>query len=203
MLAPSTSALAETVVQAEERDVLDAISAPGCAVAIWHRRLDFQDWIDALAPDSLPETRLVLPANEIEDGIAAVVAGCIADGANQQMLIDDIVLLSRLFAGIMKIARVRVRLDVLNDDACTRFHLDNVAARLLCTYRGRGTQYGRSRAGDDPHSIDDLPTGSVGMFRGLLWPGPERSGVLHRSPPIAGLGETRLLLVIDPPGEDD
>ena len=203
MLAPSPNALAETVVQDEKREVLDAISSPGCAVAVWHRRLRFQNWIDGLAPDSLPEARLVLRPDHVEDAIAEILAGRIADCANRQMLLGDIALLSRLFARIMKIGRVRLRLDILTDDACTRFHLDNVAARLLCTYRGRGTEYGRSRAGEDPHPIRDLPTGSVGMFRGRRWPGPERSGVLHRSPRIAGLGETRLLLVIDPPEEDD
>lgn len=203
MLAPSTNVLVETVVQDGKRDVLDAISSPGCAVAVWHRRLQFQDWIDALAPDSLPEARLVLRPDHVGDEIAAVWAGRISDCANRRKLIGDIALLAKLFARIMKIGHVRLRLDVLTDDACRRFHLDNVAARLLCTYRGRGTEYGRSRAGEDPHTIYDLPTGSVGVFRGRRWPDPERSGVLHRSPPIAGLGETRLLLVIDPPGEDD
>lgn len=203
MLAPSTNAIAETVVKEEKREVLDAIRSPGCAVAVWQRRLHFQDWIDTLAPDRLPEARLVLRPDHAEDAIAAVLADRIAECSNRRKLIDDIALLARSFAHILKIRRVRLRLDVLRDDACTRFHLDNVAARLLCTYRGRGTEYGRSRAGEDPQSIHDLPTGSVGVFRGRLWPGPERSRVLHRSPPIAGLGETRLLLVIDPPREDD
>ncbi|NBZ89164.1 DUF1826 domain-containing protein [Stagnihabitans tardus] len=37
--------------------------------------------------------------------------------------------------------------------------------------------------------------------RGTLWPG-EDCGLLHRSPPIAGTGETRLLLVIELPEQD-
>lgn len=203
MLAPSRIALAETVVEDDVPEVLGAISSPGCAVAVWRRRLRFQDWIDGLEPGNLPEARLVLRPDGVEDAIASVLSGPIENCSNRRMLTGDIARLARCFARIMRIARVRLRLDVLSDDACRRFHLDNVAARLLCTYRGRGTEYGRSRAGEDPHAIQNLPTGSVGLFRGRLWPGPERSGILHRSPPIARLGETRLLLVIDPPAEDD
>ncbi|MCZ4269037.1 DUF1826 domain-containing protein, partial [Rhodobacteraceae bacterium G21628-S1] len=36
------------------------------------------------------------------------------------------------------------------------------------------------------------------ILRGTRWPETPVSGVLHRSPPIAGTGETRLLLVLDP-----
>ena len=42
-----------------------------------------------------------------------------------------------------------------------------------------------------------MQAGWVGLFRGRLWPGDLPCRLLHRSPPIAGSGETRLLLVID------
>jgi len=35
-------------------------------------------------------------------------------------------------------------------------------------------------------------------MRGTLWPAKPATGLLHRSPPIEGSGETRLLLVLDP-----
>ena len=203
MLAPATNAFAATVVEDERREVLNAIKSPGCAVAVWHRRLPFQDWIDVLEPDSLPKVRLVLRPDDVEGAITTELAEGIAAGANRRMLAGDIAVLAQLFARVMKIGHVRLRLDVLTDDACRRFHLDYVAARLLCTYRGRGTEYGRSRDGEEPRTVRRLPTGSAGVFRGELWPGQERSRVLHRSPPIVGLGQTRLLLVIDPPAQDD
>ncbi|GGG66682.1 hypothetical protein GCM10011415_11900 [Salipiger pallidus] len=43
-----------------------------------------------------------------------------------------------------------------------------------------------------------VPTGSPIVLRGTRWPESPLSGLLHRSPPIAGTGETRLLLVLDP-----
>ena len=71
-------------------------------------------------------------------------------------------------------------------------------ARLVCTYRGTGTQYGTGLNGADPDRIFTVPPSSPIILRGTLWPEHPASGLLHRSPPIAGTGETRLLLVLDP-----
>ena len=79
-----------------------------------------------------------------------------------------------------------------------KFHMDAVVARLVCTYRGSGTQYGTSVAGGDPEVIARVATGSPIVMRGSLWPETPKSGLLHRSPPIEGSGETRLLFVLDP-----
>lgn len=55
-----------------------------------------------------------------------------------------------------------------------------------------------------PGAIHRLPTGAVGLFRSMLWPGRELAGIVHRSPPADGAtdtGATRLLLVVDPVDE--
>ena len=36
------------------------------------------------------------------------------------------------------------------------------------------------------------------ILRGTNWPSAAKPGLLHRSPPIEGTGETRLVLVLDP-----
>jgi hypothetical protein len=113
-------------------------------------------------------------------------------------MIDDIAALARRFATLMRARRVRVRLDVVSGDACRKFHRDAVTARLICTYRGAGTQYGLSVDGGAPEVIEQTPRGAPILLRGLHWPERPRSGLVHRSPPVAGTGETRLLLVIDP-----
>ena len=93
---------------------------------------------------------------------------------------------------------LRLRLDVVTTNACPKFHIDAVTARLVCTYRGTGTQYGISTDGADPRRVFIVPTGSPILLRGTLWPEMPSSGLLHRSPPIEGTGETRLVLVLDP-----
>ena len=114
------------------------------------------------------------------------------------MLIEDASALASIFANVMDSAYVRLRFDVVETNACRKFHIDAVKARLVCTYRGTGTQYGLSENGHDPAQILTVPTGAPIILRGTRWPETPVSGMLHRSPPIAGTGETRLLLVVDP-----
>lgn len=114
------------------------------------------------------------------------------------MLVDDIAALADVFADVMHAPYLRLRLDVIKTNACRKFHIDAVTARLVCTYRGTGTQYGISTDGTEPKRIFTVPTVSPILLRGTLWPETPRSGLLHRSPPIEGTGETRLLLVLDP-----
>ena len=114
------------------------------------------------------------------------------------MLIDDVAVLAQLFADVMRSPYLRVRLDVITTNACRKFHIDALTARLVCTYRGTGTQFGFSENGADPTDIETVPTGSPIVLRGTRWPETPSSGLRHRSPPIEGTGETRLVLVLDP-----
>lgn len=201
-MAPSVS---RRVVEDRSPEILADIFTPGCAVAIWRRELrgPFQNWLDALRPDQLPEAWLATSADRAGRILDSHInQHGISEGPFRTQLIDDAAMLARAFARTMKIASLRLRLDVICDGACRKFHLDNVSARLLCTYRGRGTQYGRHRIDADPNPIHELATADVGLFRGQLWPTAERTGIVHRSPPISELGETRLLLVIDDGGPE-
>lgn len=49
-----------------------------------------------------------------------------------------------------------------------------------------------------PEHVHTVPTGAPVILRGTLWPETPEANLRHRSPPIEGSGETRLLLVIDP-----
>ncbi|MEO1154763.1 MAG: DUF1826 domain-containing protein [Pseudomonadota bacterium] len=55
-----------------------------------------------------------------------------------------------------------------------------------------------STACAEPPQISQAPTGAPMILRGTLLPQDSPSGLRHRSPPIAGTGETRLVLVLDP-----
>lgn len=199
----SRAAVAEDVVTGGAAEALNRIWSPGCAAAIWKREPDlaFQHWLDTLPSAELPETRLVVSPDSVRYEMEALFDRCrVPKSPYSAMLIDDIELLAGIFARVMGLVQtemLRVRLDVISDDACQRFHIDNVSARMVCTYRGLGTQYGCGRPGEKPSSIYALETGSVGLFRGRLWPSADACGLVHRSPPISRSGETRLLLVVD------
>lgn len=189
-------------------DGLGDILRPGCAAAIWRREPPpaAQAWLDALAPERLPSLREVDRPEAVRDLVSAAcdAVGTPA-GAGRDWLIGDIADLSALFARLLPAPYQRVRLAVVTGDACRRFHLDTLTARLLCTYRGPGTQYGISADGEAPGRVHSVPTGAPVVLRGALWAGDRRSGLLHRSPPIQGSGQVRLVLVLDPmdaPEED-
>ncbi|WP_240686570.1 DUF1826 domain-containing protein [Aliiroseovarius marinus] len=180
---------------------LSAIHRPGIAAAIWQRTPlpSFQDWIDGLDSGLLPKARMILRPDAISDAVRHVCDGSgTPDCPERDMLIDDISALATIFAELMRARFLRVRLDVVNTNACRKFHVDAVTARLVCTYRGTGTQYGTAQGGKDPKRIFTVPASAPILLRGTRWPEQPASGLLHRSPPIEGSGETRLLLVLDP-----
>ena len=185
---------------------LSAIKRPGCAAAIWRRQPmpRFQSWIDGLDPNCLPNARLIVRPADVRN---AVLQTCEASGTpecrERERLIDDAAALADIFAGLILAPYLRLRFDVVTTNACRKFHTDAVTARLVCTYRGTGTQYGISTDGAEPRHIFTVPTGAPILLRGTLWPEHPKSGLLHRSPPIEGTGETRLVLVLDPAMDPD
>jgi len=186
---------------ADTPEGLSAIHHPGCAAAIWRRQPlpAFQAWIDRLDPEVLPRARVILRPEAMREAAAEVCdASGTPAGPERDRLANDIAALADIFGGLMRVRWLRLRLDVVTTNACRKFHIDAVTARLVCNYRGTGTQYGISTDGAEPRRIFTVPTGAPILLRGTLWPEHPRSGLLHRSPPIEGTGETRLVLVLDP-----
>lgn len=188
------------VAVTEQSKNLSDFLMPGCAAAIWRKQMpaDFQSWIDNLDPTHLPQGRIIVRPETVRSAVEEI---CDLSQTpicqHRDQLIDDIVVLADIFAGLMQPRYLRMRLDVVTSNACRKFHIDAITSRLVCTYRGTGTQYGISTNGDDPTRVFTVPTGAPILLRGTLWPEKPASGLLHRSPPIEGTGETRLVLVLD------
>lgn len=195
--------LATTVTTSRDPGVLGTLDLDGVAAALWLRDPDpaFQDWLDALPVDSLPGLRRTLRPRDVA---AAVRAACDAagtpDGPFRDRLVDEVAGLADHAARALSALMIELRLDVRDRQACPKWHLDVVRGRMLCTLRGTGTQFGLGRPEGEPAKVQTIPTGTVALFRGLLWPGQELSGIVHRSPPMTS-GEARLVLVIDPVDE--
>lgn len=189
---------------ADDPSAFRSILRPDCAAAFWQRRLpgDVQTWLDGLDPSLLPRGRVVVLPKAVPGMVGQFcdMSG-LPPGSERGWLEGDIADLAERFADLMQSKFLRLRLDVIESNACRKFHLDAITARLICTYRGTGTQYGVSEDGGEPEVINTVPTGAPILLRGSLWPEQPRSGLLHRSPPIEGTGETRLVLVLDPLSE--
>lgn len=100
-----------------------------------------------------------------------------------------------------------VRIKVLEGPMCPRFHVDQVACRLLITYAGPGTEWIANsdcdaqalKAGDaNPvrpgGEIQQAEAGAWLLLKGGKWSDGFK-GVVHRSPSTS---ERRLLVSIDP-----
>lgn len=197
----SNGPAARDVIIGRDPDILADIRDPGIAAAIWRRTPDpeFQRWVKALPKDNLPDLRTVVPVHLAE---AAVRAACESHGLpacrERDMLASDVGALALMLAKTLTVRLLRLRLDVSEDVMCPKFHLDNVRARLLCTYRGAGTEYVPENVAEEPGRIRQVPPGGVAVFRGRQWSCDERTALLHRSPAATPAGGPRLLLVIDP-----
>lgn len=193
-----------TTVQTSEGlyDFLD----PACAAAIWARLLPQETltWLADLDPACLPSGRVVVRAEDVAEAAQDLCAASgMPAGPHRDWFVQDITALAGRFADVMEADYLRVRLEAVTTNACRKFHLDALTGRLVCTYRGTGTQYGTSDGCCDPEQILTVPTGAPILLRGSLWPAQPSSGLVHRSPPIEGSGETRIVLVLDPMKEPE
>lgn len=180
---------------------LSVLRQPDCAAAIWRRKMPpaIHTWLEQLKPVHLPHGRVTVPVDSVEQAVGHLFdIAEMPEGEARDWLQTDITDLATLFADLMAVGYLRLRLDVVANNACRKFHIDAVTARMVCTYRGSGTQYGVSANGQDPHVVLEAATGAPIFLRGTMWPENPPSGVRHRSPPIEGTGETRLVLVLDP-----
>ncbi|MEM9499641.1 MAG: DUF1826 domain-containing protein [Pseudomonadota bacterium] len=180
---------------------LDVFCTPGCAAAIWRRQIPpaVSDWLNRLPDQTLPQGRVIIPVGAISKSVDQLCDSAdTPHGPERVWLQQDIVDLAQVFTDLMNTRYLRLRLDVIRTNACRKFHVDAIKGRLVCTYRGTGTQFGTSENDCDPERVFTVETGAPILLRGTLWPETPRAGLRHRSPPIEGTGETRLVLVVDP-----
>ncbi|MES2420957.1 MAG: DUF1826 domain-containing protein [Pseudomonadota bacterium] len=181
----------EAVVIGDDQAVLQRILDPNVHLAIWQRReaLDLEglDW------DEIADIDQDVPVAGLASAIPDALT--LAGYRDATALAGAIVSLASGFAALMACDALRIRLDVIETDACRKFHADQVTVRLIMPLVGPGTQW--THANIEPQIPEGaLQIGDVGLFKGRVW--AEEPVILHRSPPIAATGLTRLLLVIDP-----
>ncbi|WP_282078429.1 DUF1826 domain-containing protein [Epibacterium ulvae] len=173
----------------------------GCRAVVVERAPNaaLKSWIEALDPELLPNARGILRPDGVLKAVHQVCdQSGIPEGAERDAFAEDITDLSTHFAAFMNAPYLRLRLDVITTNACRKFHIDAVTARLVCTYRGQATQLAEIDASGEPGQIMSVSQGCPVVMRGTNWADDAPTRLRHRSPPIEGTGETRLLLVLDP-----
>lgn len=189
------AAVLDPVQIAASPEVLLSVQAPEVALAIWNRAApaELAASIDALSLDAVDDIEAAIEAPMSAADLLATLQDAGYDPDAAALLAADIAALAGRFAAIVGRTRFKLRLEVIETDACRRFHSDFVTYRLLTTYRGQATQWIET---DRPDAVAQMRAGEVAIFKGrMLLDDPP---VLHRSPPIAATGEQRLLLGLDP-----
>lgn len=185
-------------IASDEPAVLERIHEEAVHLVLWKRsRPQGLDWLNTLDFDEIDDLQESLAVAQPPAVLAAALENAgYPPGVRAAVLAAEIAALARRFARIMKTETVRLRLEVVETDACRKFHMDNVTARLITPLTEPGTQWIEADGGPDT-PINHLHAGEVGLFKGRIW--ADTPAILHRSPPIAGSGLSRLLLVLDMP----
>lgn len=196
-------AAVDHAAEGDQPEILGAILRETVNLAVWQRRVS-----PALPPaplwPAIDDIGVTTGIAAVEGAIRAALDDAGYPGGCAAALGTDIAGLTRRLAAIAECDAVSIRLEIVETDACRRFHADNVTVRLISTFAGRATQWlsnadaASLRSGADLSdlTIRSLTAGDVALFKGRRW-SPD-GAIVHRSPPIGATGEQRLLLVIDP-----
>lgn len=184
-------------------------------IALWQRphSVAIAESVNAiLAHETFSQLQCVLAAQDAEQQLAQQLPYF----EHRTALLEDIALLTDMFACLFDLDAVGLRLKVLDTPMCPKFHVDRVPCRLVTSYAGPATEWAphelvdRSKLGSGSNGLSDessgllqhsshiqrMRTGDVALLKGESWKGNEGSGLLHRSPGI-NPGQKRLLLTLD------
>lgn len=132
--------------------------------------------------------------------------------AGKELLVQDMIELTKLFFSIYPVPKADVSLAFINYNMCRLFHTDKIAIRLLTTYFGKATEWlpnsnaNRSALGKgcnsniviEDNNIQRMQEFEVGLLKGDAHPKNPGSGIVHRSPTVEGTLEPfRVLFKID------
>lgn len=202
----AVSDLPSHVAANDSPKILSAICDPDINIAIWQRSPIAA--LESLDLAMLSDIRFISSIGILPDTLQRemAAAGYLSRVARHS-LATDILSLANHFSTAMNLSKVEVRLEVINSNACYKYHADWVTARLITTYLGQGTQWisnedaARYRDGAPVETLfhHSIKTCDVALFKGRVW--SNDAPAIHRSPPIEGSGEMRLILVINPSRE--
>nr|WP_087017358.1 DUF1826 domain-containing protein [Thaumasiovibrio subtropicus] len=199
-------------VQGDEPAVLCDIYEDDANIAIWHR--DLSDSLQRQVSDFIAAYPTFQTSMTVSPQSAHASVQEALKSAAYSELSASIAELVDMFCCLFELKRVGLRLTVLSQAMCPRFHVDKVPCRLVTTFQGIATEWlphshvDRSQLGAigkidsesglyaNAKDIQQLTAGDVALLKGELWEGNESAGLVHRSPAVND-GDMRLLLTLD------
>lgn len=183
------------------------IYCAGVNLCVWRRGLgsELSQWLRTVC------SRYMFHIVERVDAERADLRPSLAalpDTAEREAWCEDLHLLMQVYADLLGVRGLGVRLATLDREMCPRFHVDRVGIRLLCTYAGPATEWLENadvvRSGLGPTGevlrpggrVQRLERFDVALLKGEAWPKNLGNGVVHRSPGLPQ-GQRRIMLSID------
>ncbi|APW66004.1 succinylglutamate desuccinylase [Poseidonibacter parvus] len=182
-------------------------------IAIWQRKLPtaLQNSVKTfLESNPTFEKKMILTP---QDALSRV-----SESFNNNMteVSEDIANLVDMFCYLFELKQAAMRLNVLDQAMCPKFHVDRVPCRLVTTYQSIASEWlphevidhtklgwgsnglpdSESGLYQSESDIQQLSCGDVALLKGTLWEGNENTGLVHRSP-VVPANEKRLILTLD------
>lgn len=197
----------------EDVAALERIFQPEHNLVVWRRSgvalsdAEFAPW--------LAHPRRFLREFAIDECCAAGLAAA-CNLAAESALATDLAALAELFITVTDATHIGLRVEITDTRTCPRFHVDNVALRMLCTYRGPATEWVDSANVDrrllglgakgltdassgllrSPEVVRTMQRYDVALMKGERWPQNTGYGAVHRSPAVPA-GTLRVLVSFD------
>lgn len=196
-----------------EPDVLPEILETGVNLCLWQRPVQAEvvREVSSLEPHDLPDVRCTVQLASFDEDVSALLQQYNLDPKEFRHWRADLHRLAEIYFGISGDREVTLRLVTTDEDDCRRFHVDHSHLRLLCTYHGLGTEWLTNEQVDRVAQASGAPNEDiiragqpsqfepfwVGIMKGNAYPGNAGQALVHRSPPIARLGQSRVLICLD------
>ncbi|MBK1650225.1 DUF1826 domain-containing protein [Rhabdochromatium marinum] len=193
--------------------VLHRINEPKVTLTLWRRSAveAITREVALLRAADLPDVRCTTSPATFDADIGALLNAQGLDPQSFSTWRADLRQVADHFFAICLARNVTVRIETTDSVGCPRFHVDRTHLRLLCTYRGPGTEWltnaqvDRSAQASGASNERILRYGEpsrfepfwVGILKGEAYPGNAGGGLVHRSPPITDPGQTRVLFCLD------
>lgn len=196
-------------------DILAHIYQDDVNIAIWQNGLSEQTHEQA--------TQLIIDEGKLNLEIAAGPDDVITQLVNKHSGLTDthhlnqhIQTLVDMFCTLFELKRAGIRLSILDQAMCPKFHVDKIPCRLVSTFSGPATQWIAhqdvvySKLGKasfnvsddvsgiytDANQIQTMRTGDVALLKGSNWQNNEHAGLVHRSPKQSN-NQKRLVITFD------
>ena len=182
------------------------VSYPPATIPFMLKRRELPDWVrdemETLAQNMPEEIQLTTSLAEILQRLHTSL-GFLRNEKLKTWLIEDISACVNWLSSVSNTTGFNIKLEVITERMCPKFHVDRVPMRLLCTYVGPGTEWTDANTAYsvnfeepfDPENISQVPSEGILIFSGAhganslapLW---------HRSPDVPQ-GVRRILLCVN------